>query len=185
MDHSKVSETQVTTQVLWLFVWRWIGAHHRRSQGSYLPPLITTHTHCSIALRGEEERLECSYIMANALRPCAVSAGRWCVAQHSRANGQIEQGGDWRRVEVCGETRDGACSHRSARGGGGVTEEGSANPAANCHRFTASLVNSAASLTLQLGFLLTLFNHFLAAHQLFLAFNSLTTSEFKGPMCTT
>lgn len=76
-------------------------------------------------------------------------------------------GGDWRRVEVCGETRDGACSHRSAQGGRGVTEEGSANPATNCHRFTASLVNSAASLTLQLSLVLTLLNHFLAAHQLF------------------
>lgn len=84
-----------------------------------ISPLSSPHTHCSIALRGEEEMLECSYIMANALRPCAVSAGRWCVAQHSRANGQIEQGGDWRRVEVCGETRDGPRSHRSARGDGG------------------------------------------------------------------
>lgn len=59
--------------------------------------LLSSHTHTVLLLfRGEEERLECSYIIANALRPCAVSAGRWCVAQHSRANGQIEQGGDWR-----------------------------------------------------------------------------------------
>lgn len=53
---------------------------------------------------GGEEKRECSYIMANALCPCAVSAGRWCIAQHSRANGQMKQGraGDGKCVEKHG-----------------------------------------------------------------------------------
>lgn len=75
---------------------QWISAHHQWLQGSHLTPLTTIHTCCSIAPEGEEvigeEKLEYSYIMANALCPCAVSAGRWCIAQQSRANGQMKQG---------------------------------------------------------------------------------------------
>lgn len=65
-------------------------------RGSHLPPFTTIGTRCSIALEGEEvlgeEEWEGSYIMANALCPCAVSAGRWCIAQQSRANEQMKQG---------------------------------------------------------------------------------------------
>lgn len=44
--------------------------------------------------------VECSYIMANALCPCEVSAGRWCIPQQTRANGQKKQGmaGDGKSV---------------------------------------------------------------------------------------
>lgn len=65
-------------------------------RGSHLPPFTTIGTRCSIALEGEEvpgeAEWEGSYIMANALCPCAVSAGRWCIAQQSRANEQMKQG---------------------------------------------------------------------------------------------
>lgn len=50
--------------------------------------------------------VECSYIMANALCPCEVSAGRWCIPQQTRANGQKKQGEGWRWEECRGETRD-------------------------------------------------------------------------------
>lgn len=55
-----------------------------------------------------EEEWECSYIMANALCPCAVSAGRWCIAQQSRTNGQMKKGraGDGKSV-----VGDGGTSH--------------------------------------------------------------------------
>lgn len=65
-------------------------------RGSHLPPFTAIGTRHSIALEGEEvlgeEGREGSYIMANALCPCAVSAGRWCVAQQSRANEQMKPG---------------------------------------------------------------------------------------------
>lgn len=77
-----------------------------RGHISLLSPRLT-HAALSL-LRGRkwwgEEKRECSYIMANALCPCAVSAGRWCIAQHSRANGQMKQGraGDGKCVEKHG-----------------------------------------------------------------------------------
>lgn len=65
-----------------------------------------------------EER-ECSYIMANALCPCAVSTDSWCIAQQSRANGQMKQGRveGWRWDEGCGETWDEGTSHTSVKEG--------------------------------------------------------------------
>lgn len=65
---------------------------------------------------GEEKR-ECSYIMANALCPFAVSAGRWCIAWHSRANGEMKQA-----REESGETWDEATSHLNVKGG--ITKDG-------------------------------------------------------------
>lgn len=53
-----------------------------RGHIAHLSPLLT---HAALLLlravevMGEEKR-ECSYIMANALCPFAVSAGRWCIA---------------------------------------------------------------------------------------------------------
>ena len=46
-----------------------------------------------LLLRGRKwwgkEKAGCSYIMANALCPCVVSASIWCIAQLSRVTGQM------------------------------------------------------------------------------------------------
>lgn len=60
------------------------------------------HTQCSVAPQGGDGKaaVPC-YIMDNVLRRRVASTGRWCVAQHSRANGQIGAGGGscWRGGE--------------------------------------------------------------------------------------
>lgn len=90
------------------------GVRHTQNTRAY------THSHCSVALRGETERQQWRYIMANVLRQCVASAGRWCVAQHSRANGQIGWGGGvWRNM-------DEDCSHPS--GGREAGSEGGGKP---------------------------------------------------------
>lgn len=93
---------------------RWICAPPPRGPVSLSPLTTISHTHAALLLCREEKQ-ECGYIMANALCPCALSAGRWCIFQPSRANGQMKPGKGCTCWEV---RRNTGWGHRSPRRAG-------------------------------------------------------------------
>lgn len=80
---------------VWYVKAEYISAHHQRSHGSRVFQLTTIWASCCEALK-EEEKQKRSYIMANALCPCLVSAGRWYIVQQCEVKWTDETGEDWR-----------------------------------------------------------------------------------------
>lgn len=66
--------------------------------GGHISAPCPRHSSLMLLSIGEETG-ECGYVTANALRPCEVSAGRWCVAHRSRTNGQM-RGEVWRNTPI-------------------------------------------------------------------------------------
>lgn len=57
----------------------------------FLPSQQFGHAALLLLKWSGEKKRACSYIRTNALCPCVVSPGRWCIAQQSRTNGQMKQ----------------------------------------------------------------------------------------------